>query len=197
MAHQVPDTPDPAALRAWIAGAARVIGTLDTQVEVLARICGALTSALANGNKVLTAGNGGSAAEALHLAEELIGKYALSRRALPAICLNSDVTALTCIANDWDFSYIFARQIEALAAPGDVLVIFSTSGQSPNLLRACTAMRQARGTVVGLLGKGGGQAAALCDITLVVADTTAHIQEAHQVVLHAILEHVERAMALK
>ena len=180
------------AIHDWIAGAARVITSLDAQTATICQICTALTDALRRGNKILTCGNGGSAAEALHLAEELVGKYSRMRRALPALCLNSDVTALTCIANDWDFGYVFARQVEALARKGDLLVLFSTSGNSENLLRAATAMRQAGGTVVGLLGKGGGKAAGLCDLTLIVPDTTAHIQEAHQVLLHIMLEHVER-----
>jgi D-sedoheptulose 7-phosphate isomerase len=180
-----------AAIRGWIAGAARVIAALDGQAETIHQICTAIETALRAGKKILTCGNGGSAAEALHLAEELIGKYSRVRRALPAICLNSDVTALTCIANDWGYDYIFARQVEGLAQKGDVLVLFSTSGNSENLLRSCMAMRQAGGVVIGLLGKGGGKAAPLCDLSLIVQDSTAHIQEAHQVLLHIILEQIE------
>jgi len=192
-----PPQPQPSeaqAIRAWIKGATDVIAALAGQTEQIERIVVALSSALQQGRKVLTAGNGGSAAEALHLAEELTGKYCQPRRALPGICLNSDVTALTCIANDWDFGYVFARQIEALAQAGDMLVIFSTSGNSENIVRACQAMRQAGGRSIGLLGKGGGNAAPLCDMVLIVQDQTAHIQEAHQVLLHIILEHIERVI---
>ncbi len=194
---QTPQRPssDIPAIKAWIDGAARVINSLADQSEQIDQIITSISTALLAGNKLLTAGNGGSAAEAMHLAEELVGKYSQPRRALPAICLNSDTTLLTCIANDWDFSHIFARQIEALAQKGDVLVLFSTSGNSENILRACHAMRQAQGLVIGLLGKGGGKAAPLCDLALIVQDQSAHIQEAHQVILHIIMEHLERVVA--
>jgi D-sedoheptulose 7-phosphate isomerase len=191
MADNVQAGQEIAAIKGWIAGAARVIAALDGQAETMHAICTAIEMALRDGKKILTCGNGGSAAEALHLAEELIGKYSRVRRALPAVCLNSDVTALTCIANDWGYDYVFGRQVEGLAQKGDVLVIFSTSGNSENLLRACTAMRQTGGVVIGLLGKGGGKSAPLCDLSLIVQDSTAHIQEAHQVLLHIILEQIE------
>jgi D-sedoheptulose 7-phosphate isomerase len=128
----------------------------------------------------------------MHLAEELTGKYDKPRRALPAICLCSDASAMTCIANDWDFTYVFSRQVEALARRGDVLILFSTSGNSVNCLRAAKAMKKAGGKVVGLLGKGGGKVKPLCDVALVVESAmTNHIQEAHQVVMHLILDAVD------
>jgi D-sedoheptulose 7-phosphate isomerase len=154
----------------------------------------AILSSLRHGGKLLTCGNGGSAADALHLAEELVGRYRVERRALPAICLNSDVTALTCIANDYGYNAIFARQVEALGRPGDVLVGFSTSGNSANVLAAFAAAK-ARGVITILLsGKDGGQARAHCDHALVVPSaTTARIQEVHTLILHQWLEAIDDA----
>ncbi len=179
---------------ACVEDSSRVIGELSRQLPQIATISEMVTSALLNGKKLLTAGNGGSAAAALHLAEELTGRYSRAdRRALPAICLAADGTALTCIANDWDFASVFSRQVEAFAQNGDVLVVFSSSGNSENLIRACQIMRQRGGKVIGLLGKGGGKNLAHCDQALVVnSSRTAAIQEAHEVVLHLILEYLEK-----
>lgn len=177
-----------------VADSSRVIGELSGQLERISAICEMVTSSLLSGKKLLTAGNGGSAAAALHLAEELTGRYSRNdRRALPAICLAADGTALTCIANDWDFASVFSRQVEALAQSGDVLVVFSSSGNSENLIRACKIMRKRGGKTIGVLGKGGGKNLAHCDQVLVInSQRCAAIQEAHDVVLHLILEYVEK-----
>jgi len=176
----------------YIAESASTIFELEHQVPTISKIARLFISTLKSGKTILTAGNGGSAAEAMHMAEELTGKYSKPRKALPAICLCADGTALTCIANDWDFSHIFSRQVEAFAKKGDLLVIFTTSGNSENCLRAAKAMKAAGGKVVGMLGKGGGKAKGVCDISLVVdSDKTNHIQEAHQAVLHMLLEAVD------
>jgi len=157
-------------------------------VRALAAVCSALDA----GGTVLTCGNGGSAAEALHLAEELLGRYRADRAPYPAVCMNADPTALTCIANDFGFDAVFARQIEALAKPNDALVVLSTSGKSKNILAALSAARDAGLTTIGLLGHDGGPARALCAIAVVIpSDDTAHIQEAHQVLVHLILEAIE------
>ena len=183
-------------IRQYIATSARTIASLERELPMIQRIGKMIVETLQAGRMVLSAGNGGSAAEAMHLAEELTGKYRKIRKALPAICLNADPTAHTCIANDWDFHHVFARQVEAFARPGDVLVLFSTSGNSENCLRAAAAMKTAGGTVIGLLGCGGGKIKPVCDLSLVVeSPTTNHVQEAHQVLLHLILEHVEAAFA--
>ena len=180
----------------YIAQAASTIFTLENQIGTIQKISAMVLGAMKSGRMLLTCGNGGSAAEAMHLAEELTGKYNKPRRALPAICLCSDASAMTCIANDWDFTYVFSRQVEAFAKKGDVLVMFTTSGNSQNCLRAAKAMKKAGGKVVGLLGKGGGKVKPLCDLALVVDSTnTAHIQEAHQVILHLILEAVDAEYA--
>ncbi len=177
-----------------IADSARVVSELASQLDQITAICELVTSALLSGKKLLTAGNGGSAAAALHLAEELTGRYSRpDRRALPAICLAADGTALTCIANDWDFASVFSRQVEAYAQSGDVLVVFSSSGNSENLIRACQVMRDRGGKTVGLLGKDGGRNLAMCDKALVInSQRTAAIQESHEVVMHLILEYLEK-----
>jgi D-sedoheptulose 7-phosphate isomerase len=180
----------------YIARAASTIFTLENQIGTIDRISREIVATLQRGRTLLTCGNGGSAAEAMHLAEELTGKYNKPRRALPAICLCSDASAMTCIANDWDFTYVFSRQIEAYARRGDTLVMFTTSGNSVNCLRAARAMKTAGGRVIGLLGKGGGKVKRLCDLALVVESReTNHIQEAHQVLMHLILEAIDAEYA--
>ncbi|MEF3274501.1 MAG: SIS domain-containing protein [Chloroflexus sp.] len=157
------------------------------------RIVALASKALLAGSTLYTAGNGGSAADALHLAEELIGRYRSNRRPLPAICLNADIGALTCIANDFGYDEIFARQLAALGKAGDVLVVFSTSGNSPNILNALRTARTKGITSIALLGKDGGAARALADHALVVPSAnTARIQEVHTLILHAICEAVEQ-----
>jgi D-sedoheptulose 7-phosphate isomerase len=180
----------------YIAQSASIIFTLENQIETIDAVAKLLIKTLKGGRTLLTCGNGGSAAEAMHLAEELTGKYNKNRRALPAICLCSDASAMTCIANDWDFTYVLSRQVEAFARRGDLLVMFTTSGNSTNCLRAAKAMKAAGGTVVGLLGKGGGKAKGLCDVAVVIdSQHTNHIQEAHQVILHLLLEAVDAEFA--
>jgi D-sedoheptulose 7-phosphate isomerase len=160
--------------------------------EIAARVC----DAVMHGHLLLTCGNGGSATDAQHLAEELIGRYRGNRRALPAVSLAADVSALTCIANDFGYDAVFARQLEGLGKPGDVLVCFSTSGNSPNITAALRAARAAGVFSIALLGKDGGAARALADLPLVVqASDSARIQEAHLQVLHYICEVVEQAVA--
>lgn len=171
---------------------AGVIAALRRQAEGIHRIAEEVRACFARGGRLYTCGNGGSAAEALHLSEELIGRYKRDRAPFPAVCLAADPTALTCIANDFGFDRVFARQVEALARPGDALVAFSTSGSSRNVELALAAARERGARTIGLLGKGGGRCLPLCDLSLVVdASETELIQEAHQVVLHLILEAVE------
>ena len=180
----------------YIAQAASAVFTLENQIPTIQKIANACVATLAAGRTLLTCGNGGSAAEAMHLAEELTGKYDKPRKALPAYCLCSDASAMTSIANDWDFTYVFSRQIEAFAKKGDLLIMFTTSGNSMNCIRAAKAMKLAGGKVIGILGKGGGKCKPLCDIALVVdSNKTNHIQEAHQVVMHLILEAIDARWA--
>lgn len=175
------------------AGAQTILGVRPQAATVLAA-CRLTVRVLKAGGTVLTAGNGGSAAEALHMAEELIGRYRGDRRALPAVALVADCTALTCIGNDFGYDHVFARQVEGLGRPGDLLVLFSTSGKARNLQLALTAARRRKLRVICLLGRDGGPLAGQADLDIIVPGTaTEHIQEAHQVLLHILLDAVEQA----
>lgn len=142
--------------------------------------------------KVLICGNGGSAADAQHIAAEFVGRYETERQALPAIALTTDTSALTALANDYDFERIFARQVEALAQEGDCLIAISTSGNSPNVIAAVMAARKNGCTVIGLTGAGGKKLAGLCDAcVLVPSSRTARVQEAHIAIAHIWCEVVD------
>ncbi len=168
------------------------LGQVQGLTHEIAALAECLKKALAGGNLVLTCGNGGSAAEALHFSEELIGRYKANRAPFKSICLCADTTALTCIANDFGFDQIYSRQVEALASRGDVLVVLSTSGSSPNIIRALEAARNCGAHTVGLLGSNGGNARALCDHPLVVSGVDgAAAQEAHQMIIHMLCEALE------
>lgn len=146
--------------------------------------------------KMLLCGNGGSAADAQHIAAEFINRFIIAeRRALPAIALSTDGGVLTSISNDAAFAQIFARQIEAFGERDDVLVVISTSGKSPNIVAAAERARARRMRVIGLLGRDGGRVAPLCDLALIVpSDNTQRIQETHNLLGHVICELVERAL---
>lgn len=172
--------------------ASRAVETLGLQRERVAKACRLLVQTLESGGTVLTCGNGGSAAEALHLAEELSGRYRTNRPALRGLSLCADPTALTCIANDFGFDHVFARQVEALGRAGDLLVVFSTSGKSANLVRALQVARERGITTLGLLGGEGGTCLPLCDHAIVVHGVDgAGVQEAHQMILHILCEACE------
>jgi D-sedoheptulose 7-phosphate isomerase len=151
-----------------------------------------IAAALKGNGKLLVFGNGGSAADAQHIAGEMVNKFLQDRRALPAIALTTDGGVLTCIANDTGFENIFARQIEALGTKGDVCLAISTSGTSPNVTLACEQARKQGVTVIGLTGRDGGRMAALCDLALIVpSDDTQRIQETHNLIGHIICELIE------
>jgi D-sedoheptulose 7-phosphate isomerase len=144
------------------------------------------------GKKILLCGNGGSAADAQHIAAEFVGRYEAERRALPAIALTTDTSALTALANDYDFERIFSRQVDALAVQGDCLIAISTSGNSPNVLAAVMAARKKGCKIVGMTGAKGKKLASLCDAALMVpSERTARVQEAHITVAHIWCEMVE------
>jgi len=169
----------------------------EQQADAIATLADVYTSALRAGGTLLFAGNGGSAADAQHIATEYVVRYSHNRRPLPALALTTDTSLLTAGANDLGFDEIFARQIEALARAGDVLVLHSTSGESPNVVRAAQAAKVKGVTVVAFLGKSGGPLKDLADHSLVVpSDETSHIQELHLALEHIICGMVERALAL-
>jgi D-sedoheptulose 7-phosphate isomerase len=151
-----------------------------------------IQSALKSGRKLFTAGNGVSADDALHLAEDLVGRFDKERPSLPAICLSADPTLLTCIGNDYGYDRLFSRQIEGLGQAGDVLVVFTTSGNSQNLVNALDAARQKGLRTIALLGKSGGQAKGKADHEIIVpSQVTARIQEVHTFILHCWLNMIE------
>jgi D-sedoheptulose 7-phosphate isomerase len=175
-----------------IDGSLTAIASLREAIDDVCAIVEAIAGALRGGGTLYTCGNGGSAAQALHLAEELIGRYRGDRAPFRAVCLNADPAALTCIANDFGYERIFSRQCEALLKPGDALLALSTSGESANIIEALEVARGLHARTLGLLGKGGGRCRTLCDRCVTVpGDDSAHIQEAHMVMIHLICEALE------
>jgi len=164
-------------------------------LDAVARFAELCQAALQGGHKLMACGNGGSMCDAMHFVEEWTGRFRGNRAALPAIAF-SDPSQLTCIANDFGFDEVFARSVEAHGARGDVLVVMSTSGNSPNVVKAVQKAKSLGVTTVGLLGKGGGELRTLVDVAIVVphAETSDRIQEIHIKVLHIAIEAVERAL---
>lgn len=182
----------PDSFDALLARATDEVADLAPRLRALAplmqQLCDELAQCWQNGGKLLVCGNGGSCADAMHLAEELVVRFQKERRALAAIAL-ADPTVLTCCGNDFGYDAVFERQVQALGRPGDVLLVLSTSGNSPNILRALAAARSLGMRTAGLLGRDGGQAAAACDIAVIVPAQTAHrIQEGHKVLYHTLCE---------
>jgi D-sedoheptulose 7-phosphate isomerase len=162
------------------------------QADTIAAIAERYAAALRAGGTLFFAGNGGSAADAQHLATEYVVRYQSNRPALRAVALTTDTSLLTACANDMGFDEVFARQVEALARAGDVLSLHSTSGESPNVIRGAQSARAHGVTVVAFLGKSGGQLKQLADVALVVpSDDTARIQEIQLAIEHVICELVE------
>ena len=158
------------------------------------RFADVLAACFRNGGKALSCGNGGSMSDAMHFAEEWSGRYRSERPPLPAIAF-SDPGHMSCVANDYGFAEVFARQVQALGREGDVLLMLSTSGNSPNLLRAAEEAKLRGVTTVGLLGKGGGALLPLCDIPIIVPGSTSdRIQELHIKIIHIVIESVEREL---
>ena len=154
-----------------------------------------IVRALKSGKKVLACGNGGSAADSSHFIEELIGRYKNNRPPLPAIALTGDGVVLTVISNDFGYDQVFARQVEALGDKGDVLVVFSTSGKSPNVLAAIKAARKKKMLIIALTGEKGVSMRKIADATIVVpTQETARIQEVHEITYHAWCEAVDAAL---
>jgi D-sedoheptulose 7-phosphate isomerase len=191
-----PDSNDPIATHFERSRDALQRATQDAVLLAVARaIAAAIIGALASGNKLLLIGNGGSAADAQHIAAEIVGRYKQERRAEAAIALTTDSSVLTAIANDYGFEQVFARQVEGIGRRGDVLLALSTSGRSPNILAGLRAARQ-RGLVsIGFTGMGGVTLRPHCDHLFVApSDDTPVIQQIHLTALHGICDVVERAM---
>jgi D-sedoheptulose 7-phosphate isomerase len=169
-----------------------VFAKLDALEPQLNRIALEATQVLKSGGRLFFCGNGGSAADAQHIAAELVGRFVDDRPALKAIALTTDSSALTCIGNDFGYDNIFSRQLEGVSSPGDMVFLITTSGNSKNLLLAAMAAKQLGLRSVGLLGKGGGQLAPLVDMSIIVpCDITAHIQEAHIFLGHMLCALIE------
>jgi D-sedoheptulose 7-phosphate isomerase len=172
--------------------------TLSSNERKLEEASDLFNSTLQSGNTIFWCGNGGSASESSHLATELVGRFKENRISLPSISLNADTTALTCIANDFGYDEIFARQLQGLSKPGDLLIVLSTSGTSPNIIEVLKQARASNLKSIALLGKGGGSALELAEISILVPGTeTARIQEVHLLIGHTLCELAEHSLGFQ
>ena len=187
--------PDPqATIQNAFAGHRAMLSGLTDLAPDLEALARRLRDCLAQGGKVVWLGNGGSAADSQHLASELVGRFRRERSGLASLALTTDTSILTSVGNDYGFEHIFARQVEALCAPGDVLVAISTSGNSANVVRAVESARRLGIFTVGLLGGEGGRLGSLCDAVLLVpSKETPRIQEGHILIGHILCELIEAA----
>ena len=171
------------------------VRTLESLKELgreVSRAIDLIEQCLHAGNKLLVCGNGGSATDASHFATELVVRFAKDRRALPAISLSSDIGILTATGNDYGFNEIFARQVAALGAPGDVLICLTTSGKSKNLIRALEEAKARKLKTIAFLGRDGGPTLGIADVDLLIkSESTARVQEAHHLLLHVLCEIIE------
>ena len=169
----------------------------ETSSETISDVASQLAKTLTNDGTIFWCGNGGSAADSQHLAAELVGRFKKDRRALRSIALTTDTSVLTCVANDYSYEDIFSRQLQALARKSDVLVAFSTSGQSENILRALKVAKDLGLKTIALLGKDGGQAKTMADEAIVIpSDSTGRIQEAHILIGHIICDLIEQELGI-
>jgi phosphoheptose isomerase len=170
----------------------RTLESLKNLGREISRTADLIEQCLRAGNKLLVCGNGGSAADASHFATEFVVRFAKDRRALPAICLTSDSGILTAAGNDYGFDEIFARQVAAFGTSGDVLICLTTSGKSKNLIRALEEAKTRKLKTIAFLGRDGGSTIGIADVDLwVKSDSTARVQEAHQLLLHVLCEIIE------
>jgi len=170
----------------------RTLESLKNLEPEVTRATGLIEECLRAGNKLLVCGNGGSATDASHFATEFVVRFAKDRRAFPAICLASDAGILTAAGNDYGFDEIFARQVAAFGAEGDVLICLTTSGKSNNVVRALQEAKARRMKTIAFLGRDGGSTVGIADLDLLVkSDSTARVQEAHQLLLHVLCEIIE------
>ncbi len=164
-------------------------------VATVVAMAEAIVQSLQNGGTLYLCGNGGSAADAQHIAGEFMGRFRIERRALPAVALSTDTSVLTCIGNDYDYQSVFSRQVEALVRPGDILWAFSTSGTSPNVLRAAEAAQRKDARVLAFTGRANSKLQAMANLCLCAdAAVTARSQEIHQLAYHIICDLVEQSL---
>ena len=167
-----------------ISAAMKTMDTAKQDIEIAAKLC---VDGLKNENKILIFGNGGSAADAQHIAAEIVGRYKVNRKGLPAIALTTDSSAITAISNDFGYLHVFDRQVEALAKNGDILIGISSGGTSVNVVNALKVGKDLGCKIIGLSGRDGGEFNSLCDINIVVpANDTPRIQEMHIVIGHIL-----------
>jgi D-sedoheptulose 7-phosphate isomerase len=173
-----------------------VIARVERELSpLIAEMVTLLVETFKRGGKLLVMGNGGSAADAQHFVAEIVGRFKMERRGLPAIALSTDTSILTAIGNDYGFDRVFSRQVEALAAPGDLIVGISTSGNSSNVLQALKLAREKGCRTVGLLGKDGGSIKDVCDLALIVSTSdTPRVQEGHITIIHIVCDLLEKSM---
>lgn len=162
-------------------------------VRVILDAIDAITKSLKNKNKIIIFGNGGSAADAQHMATEFIGRYLIERKSIPAIALTTDTSILTSIGNDYSFDKVFSRQCESLVEKNDIVIAISTSGNSSNVIKGVNAAKKRGAFVISLTGRSGGKLKGISDITIrVPSDQTPRIQESHRTIIHTICELVEK-----
>ena len=172
----------------------KAVDYVKKEAAVLEKVAATIVAAINSGNKILFAGNGGSAADSQHFAAEMSGRFKKERKGLPGISLTTDTSALTAIANDYGYENVFSRQVEALAKPGDVFFCFSTSGNSPNILKAAEKALETGCKTICFLGKDGGTIKTKCDISFIVpAPVTARIQETHLLAYHIVCELIDNS----
>lgn len=169
--------------------------TIDIIPEIEQAIL-AISNCISKGHKVVLFGNGGSAADAQHIAAELIGRFKLERQSYPAIALTTDTSCITALSNDYSFDIIFSRQCESLVQKGDVVIGISTSGNSKNVLKGLQMVKKKGSITIGLLGSNGGSISKLVDIPIIVkSSSTPRIQEAHRIIYHMVCEEVEKILS--
>jgi phosphoheptose isomerase len=188
----------PKILNSAVAAAKETLQSLVDLGAQMAKAADLIEQCLRAGNKLLVCGNGGSAADAAHFATEFVVRFVKDRRAYPAICLAGDGGLLTAAGNDYGFDEIFARQVAAFGLPGDVLICLTTSGKSKNVMRALKEAKARKLKTIAFLGRDGGSSVGMADVDLLVkSDSTARIQEAHQLLLHVLCETIEARLGQK
>jgi D-sedoheptulose 7-phosphate isomerase len=178
-----------------IVSSAKTINNVSKLIPVIEKSVNLIVNSLQNGNKIVLFGNGGSAADAQHIAAELIGRFCKERQSYPAIALTTDTSIITALGNDYSFETIFSRQCESLISSGDVVIGISTSGNSKNIQKGLIASKKNGAITIGLLGNKGGSIKNFVDIPIIVSSSsTPRIQEAHRVIYHIICENIENLM---